>query len=40
MAPRAVEVRGKAETLTVADGADRDMIRITPDRILTMGLER
>jgi pyridoxamine 5'-phosphate oxidase family protein len=38
--PRALEVRGKAETLTVADGADRDMIRITPGRILTMGFER
>ncbi|MDP9022773.1 MAG: PPOX class F420-dependent oxidoreductase [Actinomycetota bacterium] len=38
--PRALEVRGTAEAVAVADGADRDVIRISPDRILTMGLEQ
>lgn len=37
--PRALEVRGVAHTHAVADGADRDVIHITPQRVLEMGLD-
>lgn len=37
--PRALEVRGTAEALSVAEGAARDVIRITPERVLAMGLD-
>lgn len=37
--PRALEIRGTAEALAVADGEERDVIRITPRQVLAMGLD-
>ena len=37
--PRALEVRGTAEALAVAEGDDRDVIRIRPERVLSMGID-